>query len=91
MHVEQDMVHHIYIYPFTKAFSKKINKIVFQYIWRGHYEPIRRITVYRPKYEGGLANIACFAKAKTIILNTFFKNTIHMRNIEIFSCIIIAT
>ena len=51
-------------YPLTKAFTKKINKIIFHYIWGGRYEPIRRTSLYRPKNEGGLAIINCFIKAK---------------------------
>ena len=42
-----------HIYPLTEAFAKEINKILFQYIWGGRYEPIKRTTVYRPKNEGG--------------------------------------
>ena len=66
-----------HIYPLSKGLSKKINKIVFQYIWGGRYEPIRRTTVYRPKKEGGLAIVDCFSKAKTIMLSTFLKCYTH--------------
>ena len=60
-------------YPLTKAFTKKINKVIFQYIWGGRYEPIRRTTIYRPKNEGGLAVINCLIKARTIMINTFIR------------------
>ena len=66
-----------HIYPLTKAFTKKVNKIIFYYIWGGRYEPIRRITLYRPKNEGGLAIINCFIKAKTIMINSFLKCYTH--------------
>ena len=64
-------------YPLTKVFSKKINKIVFNYVWGGRYEPIRRTTIYRPKDEGGLAIINCLIKSKVIMMNTFLKCYIH--------------
>ena len=66
-----------HIYPLNEAYAKGINQIIFQYIWGGRYEPIRRTTVYRPKTEGGLAIINCLIKAKTIMLNTFLKCYTH--------------
>ena len=38
-----------HVYPLTGEHSKKVNTIIFQYIWGGRYEPIKRATIYRPK------------------------------------------
>ena len=66
-----------HIYPLTETYAKEINKIIFQYIWGGRYEPIRRSTVYRSKKEGGLGIINCMCKSKTIMINTFLKSYTH--------------
>ena len=42
-----------HVYPLTLFFAKEINKTIFPYIWNGNYEPISRITLFRPKNEGG--------------------------------------
>ena len=62
-----------HIYPLTEQFAKQINKIIFQYIWGGRYEPIKRNIVFRTKSEGGLGIINCFLKAKTLLVNTSLK------------------
>ena len=60
-----------HIYPLSNNHAKNINSIIFQYIWGGRYEPIKRTTVCKSKDEGGLAVINCLYKAKTLMVNTF--------------------
>ena len=67
----------IHIYPLTENYAKKINQIIFLYIWNGLYEPIRRTTVYRPRKEGGLGLINCLVKSKVILLNSFLQCSIN--------------
>ena len=62
-----------HIYPLPEHHAKEINKVLFQYIWGGRYEPIKRNIVYRLQKEGGLGVINCFIKAKTLLVNTFLK------------------
>ena len=64
----------VHTYPLNKTYAKEINKLVFQYVWGGRYEPIKRNTICRPKKEGGLGMINCLAKANTIMINTFLKS-----------------
>ena len=66
-----------HIYPLTESYAKEINKIIFQYIWGGRYEPIRRSTVYRSKKEGGLGIVNSMCKSKSIMINTFLKSYTH--------------
>ena len=58
-------------YPLTQNYAKEINKIIFLYIWNGHYEPVRRSTVFRPRKEGGLGIMNCFIKSIAIVCNSF--------------------
>ena len=62
-----------HIYPLTDPYVKEINKTIFQYIWGGRYEPVRRSTVYRSKKNGGLGIANIMFKSKTIMVNTFLK------------------
>ena len=66
-----------HIYPLPDNHAKKINKVIFQYIWGGRYEPIKRTTVCKPKNEGGLAIINCSIKAKTLMVKSFSKSYSH--------------
>ena len=66
-----------HIYPLTEPYAKEINKIIFQYIWGGRYEPIKRNTLYRPKTEGGLAIANCLIKARFLMVNSFLKCYVH--------------
>ena len=66
-----------HIYPLPKSYAKEIDKILFNYIWNGRYEPVRRNTVIRPKSEGGLGIIDCFLKSQVILLNSFIKCNIN--------------
>ena len=60
-----------HIYPLTSNLAKEINKIIFGYVWNGTYEPVRRSTVFRPKYAGGLGIPNCIIKSKIIMLISF--------------------
>ena len=62
-----------HIYPLTQYYAKEINKVTFNYIWNGSYEPIRRSTVYRSRKEGGLGIINCLVKSQVILLNYFLQ------------------
>ena len=62
-----------HIYPLSQKYAKEINKVIFNYVWSGRYEPIRRSTVFRPKQEGGLGIINCLIKSQIIMLNSFIK------------------
>ena len=62
-----------HIYPLNLSFTKEINKIIFNYLWNGGYEPVRRATVFRPRTEEGLGIIDCFIKCQVIFLNSFIK------------------
>ena len=62
-----------HIYPLTQYYAKEINKVTFNYIWNGSYEPIRRSTVYRSRKEGGLGIINCLVKFQVISLNSFLQ------------------
>ena len=62
-----------HIYPLTPNFAKQINVIIIRYVWNGKYEPIRRITVFRPKQEGGLGLVNCLIKSKVILANSWGK------------------
>ena len=66
-----------HIYPLTDKYSKEANTTLFNYIWGGRYEPIKRATLYRPKDEGGLAIVNCLNKAKTIMVSSFIKSYVH--------------
>ena len=55
-----------HIYPLQENHAKNINTILFQYIWGGCYEPVKRTTVHRAKDEGGLAVINCLLKSKAL-------------------------
>ena len=66
-----------HIYPLPDNHAKNLNKVIFQYIWGGRYEPIKRTTVCKPKDEGGLAIVNCLMKAKTLMVKTFIKTYIH--------------
>ena len=56
-----------HIYPLTGYYSKEINKILFNYLWCGGYEPIHRTTVFKPKKKGGLGLINCHIKSKVLL------------------------
>ena len=60
-----------HIYPLTGYYSKEINKIIFNYLWCGGYEPIRRTTVFKPKKKGGLGLINCHIKSKVLLTKSF--------------------
>ena len=62
-----------HVYPLTLFFAKEINKTIFPYIWNGNYEPISRITLFRPKNEGGLGILNCYVKSKVIFFNSFIR------------------
>ena len=62
-----------HVYPLPKNYAKEINKIIFNYIWNGRYEPVRRSTVFRSRIEGGLGTIDCLIKSQVILLNSFLK------------------
>ena len=62
-----------HVYPLTGIYVKDINRILFNYIWCGRYEPIRRTTVFKPKGEGGLRLINCGIKSKVLLANSFLK------------------
>ena len=66
-----------HIYPLPDEHAKNFNKVLFQYIWGGNYEPIRRSTVCRPKNEGGLSVINCLVKAQTLMVKSFIKCYTH--------------
>ena len=51
-----------HIYPLTGLYAKNINSILFRYVWCGGYEPIRRTTIFKPKYLGGIGLINCQLK-----------------------------
>ena len=62
-----------HVYPLPENYVKQINKVLFQYIWSGRYEPVKRTVLCRAKDEGGLAVINCSLKSKTLMLNSFLK------------------
>ena len=62
-----------HIYTLPEKYAKSIDKVLFQYILGGRYEPIKRNTLYKPKSEGGLSIINCSFKAQSLMANTFLK------------------
>ena len=63
-----------HIYPISEPYSKEINRTVFNYVWCGKYEPIRRTTLFKPKCKGGLGLVNCALKSKTLLANSFLKS-----------------
>ena len=62
-----------HVYPLPLYFAKEINKTIFPYIWNGNYEPVRRVTLFKPRCEGGLGILNCFVKSKVIMFNSFIR------------------
>ena len=62
-----------HVYPLTMYFAKEINKTIFPYIWNGNYEPVSRVTLFRPKSEGGLGILNCYIQSKVILFNSFIR------------------
>ena len=42
-----------HVYPIPIEHAKRIQKILFKYLWGGNYEPINRKTLYLPKCRNG--------------------------------------
>ena len=61
------------VFPPTKDNLKKIESLIFNFIWEGKYEKIARITLYLPVKDGGigLVNIQC--KYMSLFLNQMMK------------------
>ena len=62
-----------HIYPLTGYHTKEINTMLFNYLWCGRYEPIRRSTVFKSKSEGGLGLINCGIKSKVLLAKSFLR------------------
>ena len=61
------------VYPIPIEYAKRIQKIIFKYLWGGNYEPINRKTMYLPKCRGGCGIIDISCKSKAILFKTFLK------------------
>ena len=48
------MIYVGHILPIDKTIANKITKMVFNYVWNGNYDPIKREYLYLPKDKGGL-------------------------------------
>ena len=62
-----------HVYPLPENQAKCINSVVFNYIWGGRYEPIKRTVLCQAKKEGGLAVMNCLLKSRTLMVSTFLK------------------
>ena len=72
--------------PLKKVYSQKINCLIFRYLWRGNYHPIKRSTLLLPKNEGGLGIIDVFHKAASILSATSLKESLKGRELNIYNC-----
>ena len=53
-------------YPLSLDWSRKINKIICNYIWGSKINPIKHATLTLDKKEGGLSLVCIYTKAKSI-------------------------
>ena len=72
--------------PLNKIFAQKIIFLIFRYLWKSNYHPIRRTTLFLPKSEGGLGIIDVFDKAAAILTATSLKESVEGRQLNLYYC-----
>ena len=74
------MIYISHIIPVDKTIAKKISKLVFNYVWNGNYDPIKRDYLYLPKDEGGIGIMNIINKCNSTLVKSFMKKYIDNDN-----------
>ncbi|KAI8521375.1 hypothetical protein Bbelb_011290 [Branchiostoma belcheri] len=61
------------VYPLPNSVRKKIEKAMFDFLWDGKTEMVKRETLYLPKEEGGLGLVSIQHKANALLLKSVKK------------------
>ena len=61
------------IIPVDKIIAKRLTKLVFNYVWNGNYDPIKRDYLYLPKEEGGIGITNIVNKCNSTLVKSFLK------------------
>ena len=67
------MVYTASIIPIKSVIVKRLVKCIFDYVWNGRYNPIKREYMYLPKHKGGLGIQNIENKCNSILLKSFLK------------------
>ena len=62
-----------HIIPVDKVIAKRLTKLIFNYIWNGNYDPIKRDFLYLPKEEGGIGIVNIVNKCNSTFVKSFLK------------------
>ena len=71
-----------------KILAKRINASIFQYLWCGMYQPIKRNTLCLPKKEGGLGIHNVIEKAISLLSSSCLKEVLNGVGLSRYYCII---
>jgi len=61
------------VYPLSRSVQRKIEKLMFEFLWDGKTELVNRKTLYLSKEEGGLGLVCIPLKAKALLLKSVKK------------------
>ena len=61
------------IIPIKNMIVKRLNQIIFNFIWNGRYNPIKREYMYLPKYKGGVGIQNIQNKCNSVLLKSFLR------------------
>ena len=72
----------------SKIVAKKLNASIFQYLWSGMYQPIKRDTLCLPKKEGGLGVHNIIEKANSLLSSSCLKEVLNGVGLSRYYCAI---
>lgn len=57
----------------SKGVYNDLRKIIFGHIWNKGYQPIKQVTLYLAKEDGGIGLINIMNKFQAMLVSSFFK------------------